>query len=94
MFGMGLPHGCRSVAKAPLSPSDSSPNKLGERSEFSLPQLVGEGPEGGWGPSVTSLFAQEHLVDHGADDGTHNRSHNKQPELLQRPAFSKQRHAE
>ena len=36
--------------KAPLPPSGYSPNKLGESHPRVLPQLVGEVPEGRWGP--------------------------------------------
>ncbi len=38
---------------APLPPSGYSPNKLGERPPRVLPQLVGEVPEGRWGPFST-----------------------------------------
>jgi methylmalonyl-CoA mutase len=39
--------------KPPLPPSGYSPNKLGEKSLQVLPQLVGEVPEGRWGPFST-----------------------------------------
>ena len=38
---------------APLPPSGYSPNKLGEKAPRVLPQLVGEVPEGRWGPFST-----------------------------------------
>ncbi len=47
-----VPERAERVAKAPLSPSGYSPNKLGESVPRVLPQLVGEVPEGRWGPSL------------------------------------------
>ena len=49
MFGMGLPHGCRSVAKAPLSPSDSSPTSWGSEANSPFPNLLGKVPKGDGG---------------------------------------------
>ncbi len=40
------------IGKAPLSPSDSSPRKQGERKYFPSPCLRGEVPEGGWGAKI------------------------------------------
>jgi hypothetical protein len=54
--------------KAPLPPSAYSPNKLGEIVITSLPQLVGEVPEGGWGSlrrifQSVSSYLQEDVMD-------------------------------
>jgi hypothetical protein len=49
--------------KGPLPASPYSPNKFGEIEMQFLPQLVGEVPEGGWGPYPTPAanpLAQAH----------------------------------
>ena len=54
----------RGAKKGPLSPSDSSPNKLGERNTITLrPALLGEVPEGRRGsPAICSTPTLEHQL--------------------------------
>ena len=42
---------------SPLRPSGTSPSKAEGGLYFTLPQLVGEGPEGGWGLLLSFQFS-------------------------------------